>query len=353
MRVTKIYLKGFRNHNNLLLELESDTTLIIGNNGVGKTNVLEAIHLAATTKSIRTHYDREMISHNENAAYVQVIANISNEPTKLEISLLKSEKFTNASSKQVKINSVKKTVNAFAGTINTVMFAPSDIEVFAGSPGNRRKYLDSIFFQLDNDYKRAFTDYTKALKQRNKVLESIKEYKKGQDQLEFWDIKLIDTGSIIQNKRMELFEFINSSINSHAQTLNETPANVYINYLINEVSKERIKKYKEKELIIGKTMLGPHKDDFEIILNNYAIANYGSRGQQRMCLLALKLCEIDFIHLKTKKRPILLLDDIFSELDDPHKKAIWGIVNLQQTIITAAEPVDNINSAEIAIIELT
>ena len=337
MQIQKLQLKNFRNHVNLNIDFNTKTTLIVGNNGIGKTNILEAIHLLASTKSLRTNYDREMISHNENIAHIAAQALISGEQNKLELTLVKSEAFQNASSKRAKFNGVKKAMNDFAGKLNSVLFSPSDIEVFAGTPANRRKYLDSIFFQIDNEYKRAHRDFTKAVKQRNKLLETIRETGKGLDLIHFWDEKVTDTGEIMQKKRGELIEFINENIKKHATLVNGKNASVEVEYARSTINQARILYYKEREIAAARTLIGPHKDDFIIKLNNYPIAVYGSRGQQRSTLLALKLCEIDFLTQKTGHRPILLLDDIFSELDERHKDAVWNVVNMQQTIITSAE----------------
>lgn len=339
MQINKLHLKNFRNHSKNLFEFGNKATVIIGDNGIGKTNILEAIHLLSTTKSLRTTYDREVISHEENASAITANATIDSEQTKLEMTLVKSETQKNASSKRVMINGVKKTLQNFSGKLNSVLFSPSDIEVFAGSPSNRRKYIDSIFFQIDLDYKRAHKDYTKAVRQRNKILDTIRETGKGKDLIKFWDDKVIETGELIQKKRTDLFEFINENIKQHAKLVNGEEAEVEVDYERSSINQARILYYKDKEIAAARTLIGPHKDDFKIKLNGYAISSFGSRGQQRSTLLALKLCEIDFLTEKTGHRPILLLDDIFSELDDYHKEAVENIMYLQQTIITSADEV--------------
>lgn len=337
MQINKLHLKDFRNHEDKTIEFDSKINIIIGNNGIGKTNILEAIHLLATTKSLRTNYDREMIAHGKATSAITSKVIVDDEEKKLELILVKSELFQNSSSKRAKANGTKKSLQEFSGILNSVLFSPSDIEVFAGTPSNRRKYLDSIFFQFDINYKRAFADYTKAVKQRNTLLETIRETGKGKDLIEFWDEKIITTGIVIQDKRSDFFDFINTEITKHSELVNGKDADVYVKYNKSLVSKERINEYKYKEIGAARTLIGPHKDDFSIQLNGYPIDSFGSRGQQRSTLLALKLCEIDYLTQQTKKRPLLLLDDIFSELDDYHKEAVWNIMELQQTIVTSTE----------------
>lgn len=335
MRVNKLELTSFRNHQNFILDF-SPVQLLVGPNGSGKTNVLEAIHLLSTTKTPRARYDRQLISHNENLCRIRALTNISDRETELELMIASSERFQNSSSKKVKINKVSKSLNKFAGTLNSVYFSPPDIEMFLGTPSNRRKYLDSIFFQIDFKYRNALRDYTKAVKHRNKILEQISEFGRGHSLLEIWEEKLVETGGYIQQRRQDLFDYFSSKLPHYARLLNGKESNYEVDYLANYVSFERFEDYRNREIAARTTLIGPHRDDFDIKLDGHSLGYFGSRGQQRSTLLALKLCEIDFLTDATGKRPILLLDDIFSELDESHRDAVLGIVGLQQTIITSA-----------------
>lgn len=337
MKIKQLRLTNFRNHKNLNLDLKGESTLIIGPNGSGKTNILEAIHLISTTKSLRAQYDREMISHKGKYARIEAEIFPNGESKALEMTLIKSDKFENKASKKVKINKVNKSLNNFAGTMNSVLFTPHDIEMFTNSPSVRRKYLDLLFFQIDKDYKRAHSQYIRAVRQRNKVLEKMRDLGVGQDELEYWTEKILVTGTLIQNKRRSFFDFVQENIHRHAEQLNDEPILYEIKYDLSELSEERLEKYKDAELASARTLVGPHRDDFFIKYNDFDVAKYGSRGQKRTTLLAIKLCEIDFINKHLGRRPILLLDDIFSELDEVHKEAVLNIVDLQQTIITSAE----------------
>ena len=330
-------LSNFRNHKNFTIDFNGDSVLIVGPNGSGKSNILEAIHYLSTTKSLRVRFDKELISHNENIMRIEAGAKISGDLTNLELVLVASAVFENAATKKVKINKVSKTLQKFAGTITSVLFSPPDIELFSGPPSRRRRYMDQVLYQTNHSYKRAHAQYTRVLKQRNKVLWQVKEKKANISQLDFWNAAMIRTASILHEKRQEYFDFINANISRYAKELNGTDFTYDLIYTKSELSNERLQQYIDREIAARTTLLGPHRDDFRVVLSKYDIATFGSRGQQRSTLLALKLCELDFITQKTGQRPVLLLDDIFSELDEQHRKAVTEIVGMQQTIITSAD----------------
>jgi DNA replication and repair protein RecF len=344
MQLLKLVLTSFRNHENLVLDLAGKPLLITGANGSGKSNILEAVHLLATTKSMRARYDKDMISHDKKFAKIGSKVNLDGYEYDLELSITRSEKFENSSSKKAKINGVAKSLTNFIGTINTVLFTPSDIQLFTDSPSQRRKYIDSLFFQVDKNYKRQHSSYTKAVRQRNKLLEMIRDENKGHDQLEYWEEKIITSGSAIQEKRQGLFDFFEKKLPEYGHELNGKRTKYEVLYDKSEISKARLDKYRDREVMAKATLVGPHRDDFQVVVDDFDISSFGSRGQKRTTLLGLKLCEIDFIWDATKKRPILLLDDIFSELDNNHKEAILKIIDLQQTLITSAESVEQLES---------
>jgi len=348
MKLKKIKLVNFRNHTKLEINFGGETFLIYGPNGSGKSNILEAIYLMSTTKSLRSRHDLEMISHDSKHCDVELIVESEGQKIKLEMTIIdrtivKSLKVENLSSKKVKINGVTKALNKFAGTFNSVLFAPQSIEMFSATPSVRRKYIDSLFFQVDYKYKQAHLKYLKSLRQRNKLLEQVRDFGRGKEQIEFWEEKLIESGKIIQEKRNEFFSFLQKNMTEYIKKLNEVKTDIDVLYLKNEISENRIEKYKEKEIYAKTTLIGPHRDDFKINVSGFDLSSFGSRGQQRSTLLAIKLCEIDFITQITQKRPVLLLDDIFSELDEKHRGAILEVINLQQTIITSAEPHEHID----------
>lgn len=347
MKIDKLLLENFRNHKELVLDFDGESALIVGKNGAGKTNVLEAAHMLSTTKSLRATYDREVINHK--AEYARVAASIvpNGQLEELELFVIKSDRSENSSTKKVKVDKVKKTLSEFAGNINTVLFTPHDVELFTQSPSKRRDYLDSIFYQMDRGYKKAHRDYKKAIRNRNKLLDKIREFGTGKDQLPYWDEKIIETGNLIQKRRKQFLDFLQKNINGYADELNTNHVEYKINYEKSEISKQRLMDKRNSEIGAARTLIGPHRDDFSIEFNKHDISSYGSRGQKRTTVLSLKLCELDFITKVLGKRPILLLDDIFSELDENHKNAVTNIIDLQQTIITTADENDLKNGLKV------
>jgi len=360
MIVNKLKLSNFRNHKNLSLEIDPATTFIIGDNGVGKTNILEALHMLSTSKSFRARYDSDVINYPAKFSTIKASIKTSDEKYDLELQVSRRESGrshddlmyyspkedtkdeSHTSTKKVKVNGVPKSIFGFAGIFKSVLFTPQNIDVITGSPAERRKYIDSILFQIDKTYKRIHNNYTKALKQRNKLLERIREERKGYDQLGYWENILEQTGSDIHKMRSELLSFLNKNSKGYGRTLNSGYSEIEIKYKKSLITKDRFDEYRNKEIAAKSTLIGPHKDDFIIEYNNYRLSDFGSRGQQRTVLVALKMCETDYIEEKTKETPVLLLDDIFSELDKKHREILISMAPKQQTIITTTElPVKN------------
>jgi len=356
MIINKLHLTNFRNHKKLSLEFDPGTTFIVGDNGAGKTNVLEALHILATSKSFRARYDSDVINYQAHYATIKALLKTDEESYNLELQVAKkastrehdelmyydSKEESHTSTKKVKVNGVSKSIQGFTGILKSVLFSPQNIEIITGSPAERRKYIDSILFQIDKTYKRTHNNYTKALKQRNKLLELIREERKGYDQLGYWENILEQTGADIHKIRTDLLSFLNKKSKVYGKFLNGGYSEIDIKYKRSLISKERFNEYRNKEIAAKSTLIGPHKDDFIIEYNNYRLSAFGSRGQQRTVLVALKMCETDYIEDKTKEIPVLLLDDIFSELDKKHRETLLNMTPKQQTIITTTElPVKN------------
>jgi DNA replication and repair protein RecF len=340
MKIQTLSFTHFRNHGKKTFKFEEGINLIHGPNGVGKTNTLEAVYLLATAKSPRSKYDRDLINYDQE--FCTIVSNIhtGEDKTLLELQVIKSPRFENASSKKAKINKTPKSLNYFTGTFNAVMFTPENIGLITGTPSERRKYIDMVLVQTDTKYKKSISAYKKAVRQRNKLLEQMLEKKLGEYQIDYWNKQLLELGTYIQEKRDELFEFLKGEVDEYGSLLEGNGVQLDIKYLKNEMSEKRLEKYKDKEILARTTLVGPHRDDFEMLFDGRNLANFGSRGQQRMALLALKLSERNFIKHKKEYYPVLLLDDIFSELDDTHKKLVLEVLKDQQTIITSAEPLD-------------
>ena len=337
--------------------------MIIGPNASGKTNVLEAIYLLATGKSFRVKgVESEMIHYGEEVADVEGLLG-SGENLKIVLTrgMVMGEK---VAKKRYLINGVGKRALDFVGRLRAVYFGPEDLDLILGSPSIRRRYLDNVLSQIDKEYARASLSYEKGLKTRNRILEEIREARAQAEvsgllkyneeterkKLYFWDQLLIKNGNLLTAKREEFINFLNANstlLICKADT-KETPC-FQIEYDRSPISPERLAQYEKEEVAAASTLVGPHRDDFRIrMLRNREqlaeevgagrdLAVYGSRGEQRLAVLWLKLGEFKFIRKKTQEPPVLLLDDIFSELDVGRRKLVLDVVGEQQTIITTAD----------------
>ncbi len=358
MYLKNIELTNFRSHQKLKIEFQGNVIVIFGPNGRGKTNILEAIYFLATGKSLRSQYDSDSISHDEK--FLKLKSDVSfndGDKTNLELIVDRTNSTGNRSIKKFKINQVPKQGSKFTGILKSVIFLPSDLELLLSSPSIRRKYLDSIFYQISSEYKTAILNYTKALKQRNKLLELMFEESNlnknhFENQLEFWTSKIISDGKIIQNHRQDFFNFLHENLYSLNEKLDLLDFKIVFNYIPNPATEENFINSKEKEYFTRTTQFGPHKDDFEIMLNEKNIQYFASRGQQRVSLIILKIIELEYIFQKTNERPILLLDDIFSELDDKHKNSILKIIKEQQTFISSVYKLDEFEDLSDQIIDI-
>lgn len=383
MTLNSIDLTNFRNYSKANFDFGPQTTLVVGPNTSGKTNLLEAIYFLATGKSFRAGYDREAIAQGAPFANLksQIVFSFGNsnlkhdEGKEIELQILTNENGGNISSKRFKINGVKKRLSDFVGNLRAVVFSPEQIQLVTGSPSRRRKYLDSVLVQVDREYARALLEYEKVLRQRNRLLLLIRAGEARREQLDVWDGRLGSLGFLLTSRREKFFASINNQllIDSKNRRLDRTASNLFLDFLksTRSWSQEKIPQILEREIAAGMTLWGPHRDDFLFLKvapsgsrelhsgNPCAIVNdrganpnvpladpsvalqdlavFGSRGEQRLAVLHLKLAELEFITNKVGERPVLLLDDIFSELDEDNRGRVLELFDKQQTIITATD----------------
>jgi DNA replication and repair protein RecF len=351
-------------------------TIVIGPNTAGKTNILEAVYLLATGRSFRAGVEREMISHEQEIARVSSKFQISNSKKEgLELEIVLTTGFVQgkqAPYKRYLVNGIGRRKSDFVGNFYAVLFNPQDIELVTDSPGRRRAFLDNVLVQTSKSYARALTEYEKALRRRNKILADLSEKranpllrsseldKNRHGQLEYWDKLLVEKGRVITRYREKFVKFLNSSgfaiQDSYVRkkSSKNTLGKFGVEYRKSEVSEERLEEYAKREAAAGYTLIGPHRDDFGLKLKAQSsklksttqnlkldedrdISIYGSRGEQRLAVLWLKLGELEYLKEKTGEKPVLLLDDIFSELDHEHRRLVQKIIPDYQTIITAAD----------------
>lgn len=353
MLIKLLNLINFRNYSKFELEFSDKPTIFIGPNGAGKSNILEAIYLLSTTKSPRVDDESELIKTSEVSSFIKGSVEESNEENELMLTMVNGNHDQDSTSdianfkKRVAINGVGKRVIDFIGFLPTVIFWPSDINMVTGSPSLRRWQLDLSLAQVDSKYKKALTVYGEILTARNKVLKRIKEGQGRMDELTYWTDELIKYGKIIAAARQEFFAFIND--------LKNPLGNFKFEFKESHLSKEKLLETTSREVASATTLIGPHRDDFTLFLDSRDMAKFGSRGEQRMATLAFKLAVLEYMSVVLGKRPVLLLDDVFSELDAKHRKAVALIAKKQQTIIATVEleniPQEFLDSARILKIE--
>src|SRR3989344_3575287 len=327
MQISKLSLTNFRNFSSKKIAFDPRLTVIIGQNGSGKSNILEAIGLMAATRLRRVDTDLDMVKFGQSEAKIESRVESLEGKTTLTINFqVVDERVLH---KSYYIDAIKKRWIDFTDHMAVIEFAPSDLELISGSPSVRRHHIDSLLAPLDRDYWRASSNYGKVVVRRNKVLQRIREGKSKKSELDFWDERLIDHAKYLTKARAEFFEFVNFVNSERGGYSWELKQSV--------VTADKLADNRERDIAAGVTLSGPHRDDFMFIFRKKNLEFFGSRGEQRMAVLALKLAELEYFASKKGSRPVLALDDIFSELDWEHREAVLGIIEKQQTIITAAE----------------
>ncbi|MBI2617735.1 DNA replication and repair protein RecF [Candidatus Gottesmanbacteria bacterium] len=339
MILTRLALSNFRQYIKRNLSLSPKTTVLVGSNAIGKTNLLESIYLLSYGKSFHTSDEREMISFTKEFARVK---GEFQEDVTLEVFLTRGEvEKIRTPYKKFTVNGVGKRLVDFTGNLKVVLFWPLDLDLVTDSPSLRRKYLSNVLVQVDHEYRRCLLSYERGLRQRNKILENIREGKASQSQLPFWNQLLIKTGSYITQKRRQYIDFVNTFHPPHEAFQGMRYRLVYDTSVISD---DRLAKYKDAEIASGVTLVGPHRDDviIEITLKEASnsfknLSHFGSRGEQRLGVLFIKIAELQFIQEQTGVTPLFLLDDILSELDHKHRQIIFEMTKNQQTIMTTTD----------------
>ncbi len=332
MLLTKIRLHQFRNFDEKECQINPFLTVIIGDNARGKTNILEGIYFSIVGSGFRESREEELLQWGKDTAIVETSWNDEDAGFLFQIHLQNHQKPTE---KKFYVNKAKKTAPAYHQYLTkSVLFAPEHILIISGSPDIRRDYFNRLISQVDLQYKKKLTNYEHALRKRNKVLELHRDEVSLKEELKFWDEYLIEQSAYITQKRQEYIDYLNKNQEIDKRSFE-------INYLKNEFTKERLKESFELEKRIRKTTIGPQKDDFAIYLSEEGVSenvhHYGSRSEQRLAVFWLKLNEIKYFEETFTKKPILLLDDIFSELDTKNKKLVLDLVQKYQTVLTTTE----------------
>lgn len=330
MHIQELSLKDFRNYDQLSLTLDPGINILKGDNAQGKTNILEAIYLCATARSHRTHKEKELIKWDKEYAHVRV--NLKKRFIDDVIDFHLTQK-----SKAVAINrmSIQKLGELF-GCLNIVMFSPEDLQLIKNSPKERRRFIDIELCQVDKLYYHALKQYYKVLKQRNL---SLKQYSINKDlaSIDVWDIQLEQYAIELIQKRSEFILELNTIAQLIHKDISGGKENLEVVYepsvLGNDFASKMLK-FRQKDLLYQTTSIGPHRDDITFLINGMDVKVYGSQGQQRTVVLSMKLAEISLMAKYIGEEPILLLDDVLSELDDKRQRDLFKYTEHIQTLIT-------------------
>ena len=332
MIIKSLELADFRNYNSLEIHFSNGTNILYGKNAQGKTNILEAIYLSSTTKSHRGTKDRDIINFEKEEAHIRTLLEKDGMENRIDMHLRKNK------AKGIAINGQKiKKAAELLGLLNVVFFSPEDLSIIKNGPAERRRFVDMELCQLDSFYLYNLNHYNKIVNQRNKLLKDMYFQPELRDTLNIWDSQLVSFGSKIIERRELFIKQLNEIIFEIHKKLSGNKEELLIHYepdITIENYESSLRNSQEKDIKLKQTTVGPHRDDFSFIEKNIDIRKFGSQGQQRTAALSLKLSEIELVKKMTKDNPVLLLDDVLSELDSDRQNYLLNNIGDIQTIIT-------------------
>lgn len=332
MYIESIELKNYRNYEYLYIELDPATNILYGDNAQGKTNILEAAYLCGTTKSHRGSRDREIIRFGQEESHIRMMVRRDGISRKIDVHLKKNK------SKGIAVDGIPiKKASELFGIVNLVFFSPEDLNIIKNGPGERRRFLDMELCQLDKIYLQDLAGYNQVLNQRNKLLKDISFSPRLADTLDVWDMQLVHYGKKIIGARKRFIGELNGMIRELHASLTGGRESIYLNYEPNveeELLEERLAASRDRDLKFKQSSVGPHRDDFCVQVNDIDIRKFGSQGQQRTAALSLKLSELALVKKRIGENPVLLLDDVLSELDSSRQNYLLQSIHQIQTLIT-------------------
>lgn len=332
MIIESVELKNFRNYKSLQMDFDCRTNILYGDNAQGKTNILESLYLSATTKSHKGSKDKELINFDADEAHIKTIINKKDIPYRIDIHLKKNKP------KGIAINGIPiKKASELFGILNVVFFSPEDLNLIKNGPAERRRFLDLELCQLDKIYVYNMVNYNKVLNQRNQLLKSLDFNPNLLDTLEIWDSQLIEYGQKIIKRRQDFINSLNEIVYDIHANLSGKKEELRLKYIY-DVSEDRfyeeLLRSRDRDRKLKTTTTGPHRDDFTFFIGNNDIRKFGSQGQQRTAALSLKLAEIKLVAKVINDNPVLLLDDVLSELDANRQNQLLNSIGDIQTMIT-------------------
>jgi len=358
MRLTHLSLHNFRNYVRLDLDLPSGVTLLVGDNAQGKTNLLESVYYLATTRSPHAGADRELVNwlaaEQEPLPYARLVGRVARGASEISIEVTLTQQADNGTRyrKQIRLNGVAKRAMDLLGQLNVVLFLPEDISLVSGSPSGRRRYLDAALCQIDPLYCRTLSRYNQIVSQRNALLRDLRERGGDPAQLAFWNERLVDHGAYLVSRRWEALHALDELAHDVHGDLTDGTEQLHLRYVpsvemdgpgdtdaAGAAFQAQLQSLRPREVAAGMTLMGPHRDEVRFSINEVDAGIYGSRGQQRTAALSLKLAEVNLMRRETGEHPVLLLDDVLSELDEHRRRFLLHTLEngTEQAIITTTD----------------
>lgn len=332
MILKSIELKNFRNYEDLDLKFDSGTNILFGDNAQGKTNILEAAYVSGTTKSHKGSRDKDMIRFGEDESHIRTIVEKQGKEYQLDIHLKKNR------SKGIAINKVPiKKASELFGILNMVFFSPEDLNIIKNGPSERRRFLDAEICQLDKIYLSDLTRYNKILMQRNRLLKDMQHQPQLMETLPVWDMQLVEYGKRLIRRRRQFVKELSEIVTGIHRNISGKREELVLRYEPNidaEFLEDELNRVREKDRKYAQTSVGPHRDDISFFIRGVDIRKFGSQGQQRTSALSLKLSEIELVRQTIHDTPVLLLDDVLSELDSNRQNYLLNSIHDIQTMIT-------------------
>ena len=332
MVIESVELKNYRNYNELHIDFDPGTNVLYGDNAQGKTNILEAVYVCATTKSHRGSKDREIIEFGEEESHIKMNLRKDGVPYRIDMHLKKNK------TKGVAVNGIPiKKASELFGVVNVVFFSPEDLNLIKNGPAERRRFVDLELCQLNRLYVHSLVQYNRIILQRNKLLKDLVFHPEYEEMLDIWDMQLVSFGKEIIRYRSEFIDQLNSIIQEIHFNLSGQKEHLLLRYEPNVEAEELAAALKKSRISDKKqktTLVGPHRDDISFYVNQIDIRRFGSQGQQRTAALSLKLAEIELVKKVVRDYPILLLDDVLSELDSGRQQHLLSCISHIQTLIT-------------------
>lgn len=333
--IERLRLTNFRSYPQLDVAL-ADRTVLVGQNAAGKTNILEALYLLSSTKSFRADREREMIRWGESAGHVAASVRRGDTLHELSCGLGLG---TRAIKKRFMVDGTKRPTSSLPAFLPAALFSADDVRLIDGAPGRRRRALDLVIGQGSAKYLEALRLYGRVLASRNRLLERIRDGEAGRDELEYWDAQLVEAATVILAGRQRFTEFLNDRLTDRYQAIApRTTDKLTVSYepLTTDPAMD-IPRGLERDIAVGTTTVGPHRDDWKLLLGNRPLSSFGSGGEFRTGMLAFRMGEAAWLEAELGTVPVILLDDVFSELDANRREALLSTLPETQVIITTPE----------------